>query len=46
MGRKVSGKFAIRICTLHHRELHRRGNEHGAKGSIPPMGQDARGRPR
>jgi hypothetical protein len=28
MGRKVSDKFAVPICRLHHRELHRRGNEH------------------
>jgi hypothetical protein len=27
MGRKVSDKFSIPICRLHHRELHRRGNE-------------------
>jgi hypothetical protein len=27
MGRKVSDKFAVPICRLHHRELHRRGNE-------------------
>ena len=27
MGRKVSDKFAVAICRLHHRELHRRGNE-------------------
>jgi len=28
MGRKVSDKFAVPVCRLHHRELHRRGNEH------------------
>ena len=28
MARKVSDKFAVPICRLHHRELHRRGNEH------------------
>ena len=28
MGRKVSDRFAVPICRLHHRELHRRGNEH------------------
>jgi hypothetical protein len=27
MGRKVSDKFAVPICRLHHRDLHRRGNE-------------------
>jgi ERF superfamily protein len=27
MGRKVSDKFTIPVCRLHHRELHRRGNE-------------------
>jgi len=27
MGRKVSDKFAVPICRLHHRELHRRGND-------------------
>jgi hypothetical protein len=27
MGRKVSDKFAVPICRLHHRGLHRRGNE-------------------
>jgi hypothetical protein len=27
MGCKVSDKFAVPICRLHHRELHRRGNE-------------------
>jgi ERF superfamily len=27
MGRRVSDKFAVPICRLHHRELHRRGNE-------------------
>ena len=27
MGRKVSDKFAVPVCRLHHRELHRRGNE-------------------
>jgi len=28
MGRKVSDKFTVPICRLHHRELHRRGDEH------------------
>jgi hypothetical protein len=27
MGRKVSDKFTVPICRLHHRELHRGGNE-------------------
>ena len=27
MGRRVSDRFAVPICRLHHRELHRRGNE-------------------
>jgi hypothetical protein len=27
MGRKVSDKFTVPICRLHHRELHRRGHE-------------------
>ena len=27
MGRKVSDRFVVPICRLHHRELHRRGNE-------------------
>jgi hypothetical protein len=29
MGRKVSDKFTVPVCRLHHRELHRRGNERG-----------------
>ena len=28
MGRRVSDRFTVPICRLHHRELHRRGNEH------------------
>jgi len=28
MGRKVSDRFAVPICRLHHRELHRGGSEH------------------
>ena len=38
MGRKVSDRFTVPICRLHHRELHRRGNERAGgrtKGSIP-----------
>jgi len=27
MGRKVSDRFTVPVCMLHHRELHRRGNE-------------------
>ena len=27
MGRRVSDRFTVPICRLHHRELHRRGNE-------------------
>ena len=27
MGRKVSDRFTVPICRLHHRQLHRRGNE-------------------
>jgi hypothetical protein len=27
MGRKVSDRFAVPVCRLHHRELHRRGDE-------------------
>jgi hypothetical protein len=36
MARKVSDRFTVPICRLHHRELHRRGNERAgkAKGSI------------
>jgi ERF superfamily len=29
MGRKVSDRFTVPICRLHHRELHRCGNERG-----------------
>jgi hypothetical protein len=55
MGRKVSDRFAVPICRLHHRELHRHGNEcawwqnRGIDSlAIPghcgnPLGQDARG---
>jgi hypothetical protein len=27
MGRKVSDRFTVPICRLHHRQLHRRGDE-------------------
>jgi len=29
MGRKVSDRFTVPICRLHHRDLHRRGDERG-----------------
>jgi ERF superfamily len=38
MSRKVSDRFTVPICRLHHRELHRRGNEHAwwqSKGIDP-----------
>jgi hypothetical protein len=39
MGRKVSDRFTVPICRLHHRELHRRGNEHAwwQKQGIDPL---------
>ena len=39
MGRKVSDKFTVPICRLHHRELHRRGNERAwwEKQGIDPL---------
>jgi hypothetical protein len=39
MGRKVSDRFAVPICRLHHRELHRRGNERAwwKKQEIDPL---------
>ncbi len=39
MGRKVSDKFTIPICRLHHRELHRRGDERAwwATQGIEPL---------
>jgi hypothetical protein len=39
MGRKVSDRFTVPICRLHHRELHRRGNERAwwqSQGLDPP----------
>jgi hypothetical protein len=27
LGRKVSDRFTVPVCRLHHRDLHRRGNE-------------------
>jgi hypothetical protein len=39
MGRKVSDRFTVPICRLHHRELHRRGNERTwwQKQAIDPL---------
>jgi len=39
MGRKVSDRFTVPICRLHHRELHRRGNERAwwERQGIDPM---------
>jgi hypothetical protein len=39
MGRKVSDKFTVPICRLHHRELHRRGDERAWWGThgIDPL---------
>jgi hypothetical protein len=39
IGRKVSDKFTVPICRLHHRELHRRGDEHAwwDKQGIDPL---------
>jgi hypothetical protein len=39
MGRKVSDKFSVPICRLHHRELHRRGDERAwwDKQGIDPL---------
>ena len=39
MGRKVSDKFAVPVCRLHHRELHRRGDERAwwGKQGIDPL---------
>jgi hypothetical protein len=43
MGRKVSDRFAVTICRLHHRELHRRGNERAwwQNQAIDPLGAAA-----
>jgi len=40
MGRRVSDRFTVPICRLHHRELHRRGNERAwwQKQGIDPLG--------
>jgi hypothetical protein len=39
MGLKVSDRFTVPICRLHHRELHRRGDERGwwQKQRIDPL---------
>jgi hypothetical protein len=39
MGRRVSDRFTVPICRLHHRELHRRGNERAwwQKQAIDPL---------
>jgi ERF superfamily len=39
MGRKVSDRFTVPICRLHHRELHRRGDERiwWEKQAIDPL---------
>jgi hypothetical protein len=39
MGRKVSDRFTVPICRLHHRELHRKGNERAwwQKHAIDPL---------
>jgi hypothetical protein len=39
MGRKVSDRFSVPICRLHHRELHSRGNERAwwQKQGIDPL---------
>jgi len=43
MGRKVSDRFSVPICRLHHRELHRRGNERAwwQSQGIDPLGAAA-----
>jgi hypothetical protein len=39
MGRKVSDKFAVPVCRVHHRDLHRRGDERTwwAEHEIDPL---------
>src|SRR6516164_6284294 len=39
MGRRVSDRFTVPICRLHHRQLHRRGNERAwwQKQAIDPL---------
>jgi len=43
MGRKVSDKFTVPLCRLHHRELHRGGNERAwwHRYGIEPLGAAA-----
>jgi hypothetical protein len=43
MERKVSDRFSVPICRLHHRELHRRGNERAwwQKQGIDPLAMAA-----
>jgi hypothetical protein len=43
MARKVSDRFTVPICRLHHRELHRRGDERAwwQKQGIDPLGAAA-----
>jgi hypothetical protein len=43
MGRRVSDRFTVPICRLHHRELHRRGDERAwwQKQGIDPLGAAA-----
>jgi hypothetical protein len=40
MGRKVGDRFTVPICRLHHRELHRKGNERAwwERQGIDPLG--------
>jgi hypothetical protein len=40
MGRKVNDRFTVPLCRLHHRELHRRGNERAwwESQGIDPLG--------
>lgn len=44
MGRKVSDRFTVPVCRLHHRELHRRGDERiwWEKQGIDPLPVAAR----
>jgi len=39
LGRKVSDEFTVPVCRLHHREIHRHGDEAGwwAKAGIEPL---------
>lgn len=44
MGRKVSDRFTVPLCRLHHRDLHRRGNERAwwQSHSVDPLTVAAR----